>query len=590
MKKQLTLLLILVLTTVSNVVIAQNIPDYDHSHIYVQDFSNKLTDEEENNIQNKLNKFEKSTTNEICVVILDDLQGYEVSEFANLMFRKWGIGKDGVNNGIIILVSPENRKWRIEVGYGLEGYLTDGEAKMIGEDEFKPNFRKGSYYTGIDNVLDIFITKLNKVTPEFIEQKKQQEAKQAQANADAWMNVLYFIITLFIMFSIIGLVIYLIKRQKEKLRIAKENEEKIIIYKDGIISSFDTLNELKSKNFDSIDKSLYKVDEKIQEYNKTLLGYEKIRSVGYDPTISNIDYHFNQYTLLQQYINNLIKIAKEIIMYSSYRIDTFKKLDNCKRLVSDVKEHISHIEGVSTKIKTLYPDYSNKCDTIKSPITSLYTTMTDDIVKIEQLLNSNRIDVLNHGNIENKINNVSKIVDKFEAISNEITALENRLSRAKKVRESHKNSNGFDKLHLKVLGFVNQNHVSSTTKSLYNNLVNHISLFNKTYETARLLDMLEAYDNITVLSNSIESNCDSDIKAYHRKIREAEEERERIRRRKQREEEEAEDRRRRDSYTSSSSSSYYSSSSDWGSSSSSSDSSSSFGGGDSGGGGADGGW
>lgn len=89
------------------------------------------------------------TTAEIAVVTVPSLDGMTVEEYANKLFAAWGIGKKGKDNGVLILVAPTERKIRIEVGYGLEPVLPDGLAGDIIRNEMLPEFRSGSYTTGV---------------------------------------------------------------------------------------------------------------------------------------------------------------------------------------------------------------------------------------------------------------------------------------------------------------------------------------------------------------------------------------------------------------------------------------------------------
>ena len=89
------------------------------------------------------------TTAEIAVVTVPSLDGMSVEEYANKLFAAWGIGKKGKDNGVLILVAPTERKIRIEVGYGLEPVLPDGLVGDIIRNEVLPEFRTGSYTTGV---------------------------------------------------------------------------------------------------------------------------------------------------------------------------------------------------------------------------------------------------------------------------------------------------------------------------------------------------------------------------------------------------------------------------------------------------------
>lgn len=115
----------------------------------VVDEAGILSPQVEAEISAQLAAHEQSSTNQIVVVTLKSLQGYDIADYANQLFRHWGIGQKGRNNGVLLMVVPNERKLRIEVGYGLEGALTDAESHAIIERAIKPPFRQGNYEQGI---------------------------------------------------------------------------------------------------------------------------------------------------------------------------------------------------------------------------------------------------------------------------------------------------------------------------------------------------------------------------------------------------------------------------------------------------------
>ena len=93
----------------------------------------------------------KETGAQIVVAVVKDLGGYDIEGYANEMFREWGIGDKEKNNGVLLLVAPDERKLRIEVGYGLEGAIPDGKAGRIIRNEITPYFKNNQYDEGILN-------------------------------------------------------------------------------------------------------------------------------------------------------------------------------------------------------------------------------------------------------------------------------------------------------------------------------------------------------------------------------------------------------------------------------------------------------
>lgn len=136
----------------------QNIPDPMVPPRLVNDFTGLLTTDQQIALNNKLLQFNNETSTQIYVVTYNDLQGYPAAEFASLLGEKWGIGQKGKDNGIVLLVSPENREVTIQTGYGMEGAVTDALAKRIIETEIVPAFKEGRYYEGIDKATDVLIS------------------------------------------------------------------------------------------------------------------------------------------------------------------------------------------------------------------------------------------------------------------------------------------------------------------------------------------------------------------------------------------------------------------------------------------------
>ncbi|MEI6191420.1 MAG: TPM domain-containing protein [bacterium] len=119
---------------------------------FVNDYTGTLSAEQKSSLETKLASFEKTTTNEVFVVVINSLQGDSIENFANKLFNTWGIGKKEKNNGALFLVSLDDRKMRIEVGYGLEGVLTDAQTFQMIDKIAKPAFRSSDYFGGIDKV------------------------------------------------------------------------------------------------------------------------------------------------------------------------------------------------------------------------------------------------------------------------------------------------------------------------------------------------------------------------------------------------------------------------------------------------------
>ncbi|MCX6702561.1 MAG: TPM domain-containing protein [Candidatus Wolfebacteria bacterium] len=128
---------------------------------FVNDFAGIFNDSQKSGLETKLSDFQKSTGNEIAVAIVKNLGGDTVENYAVELFKEWGIGQKGKDNGVLLLVATEDRKIRIEVGYGLEGSLTDAQSSWIIKNDITPAFKNSDYYAGINSAIDQIITAVN---------------------------------------------------------------------------------------------------------------------------------------------------------------------------------------------------------------------------------------------------------------------------------------------------------------------------------------------------------------------------------------------------------------------------------------------
>jgi uncharacterized protein len=126
---------------------AQDFPDRGTASVV--DDANIIDPKTEAQLTQKLDDFEKRTQRQFVVVTIPDLQGHDIADYGYQLGRKWGLGDKERNDGVILIVAPNERKMRIEVGYGLEGVLPDGLAFDYIEG-MKPYFRDGDFSGGIN--------------------------------------------------------------------------------------------------------------------------------------------------------------------------------------------------------------------------------------------------------------------------------------------------------------------------------------------------------------------------------------------------------------------------------------------------------
>lgn len=138
-------------------VAGQDFPEKGNPTKLVNDFADLLTPAEENRLENKLVQFDDSSSTQIAIVTLETIGPYSIADYSFGLGEAWGIGQEGFDNGILILVASQDRKMFIATGYGIEAYVPDAIAKRIVEGTLKPNFRQEQYYKGLDEAANILI-------------------------------------------------------------------------------------------------------------------------------------------------------------------------------------------------------------------------------------------------------------------------------------------------------------------------------------------------------------------------------------------------------------------------------------------------
>jgi uncharacterized protein len=159
-KFTLLLGLLLVLLSLGTTLKAQ-LPSPPYPPRLVNDYTGTLSASQINTLERKLVAYNDSTSTQILVLLVDDLQGYSIEQYATEIGHSWGVGQKGKNNGAVILVKPKKGSERGQVnispGYGMEQYVTDATAKHIIEKEMIPAFKEDDYYQGIDDAVNVIM-------------------------------------------------------------------------------------------------------------------------------------------------------------------------------------------------------------------------------------------------------------------------------------------------------------------------------------------------------------------------------------------------------------------------------------------------
>lgn len=178
------------------------IPERPNPPRLVNDFAHVLSMDEYNHLESSLEQFARETSTQIVVVTVNDLEGYDPSDYAFQLGENWGVGQKGKDNGIVILLKPKeansNGQIFIATGYGLEGVLPDAVVnRTVVDNEMIPNFKQNNYYKGLVSGIKVImdITK-----GEYTAEQYQEYYAQKRGGG---IPALFFIILFFVVIPIL---------------------------------------------------------------------------------------------------------------------------------------------------------------------------------------------------------------------------------------------------------------------------------------------------------------------------------------------------------------------------------------------------
>lgn len=153
-------------------------------------------------IEAKLESLETKSGIQLVVATVNSLDGDEIEPYANALFREWKLGEKAKNNGVLMLIAPKEHKVRIEVGYGLEGTLTDALSKIIISNAMAPRFKAGDFGGGVERGVDDVITVL---TTDAAEWQKRPDLRldRRDSRTDSltpWLVLALFVIIVLLLF------------------------------------------------------------------------------------------------------------------------------------------------------------------------------------------------------------------------------------------------------------------------------------------------------------------------------------------------------------------------------------------------------
>jgi uncharacterized protein len=155
----------------------------------IVDRANIIPAETRSAIEQKLADLEARSGIQLVVATVSSLESQEIEPYANELFRSWKLGEKTKNNGVLLLVAPNERRVRIEVGYGLEGTLTDALSKVIISNAIAPRFKTGDFGGGISRGVDDIITVLTTDASEWQQRPSLRLDNQPTSDPATWLLI-----------------------------------------------------------------------------------------------------------------------------------------------------------------------------------------------------------------------------------------------------------------------------------------------------------------------------------------------------------------------------------------------------------------
>jgi uncharacterized protein len=154
----------------------------------IVDQANVIPQDTREALEPKLAELEQKSGIQLVVATVNSLEGQEIEPYANELFRFWKLGEKNKNNGVLLLVAPKERRVRIEVGYGLEGTLTDALSAVIIANAITPRFKTGDYGGGVTRGIDDIITVLTTDESEWSKRPSLRLDRPQQAHPTNWIG------------------------------------------------------------------------------------------------------------------------------------------------------------------------------------------------------------------------------------------------------------------------------------------------------------------------------------------------------------------------------------------------------------------
>ncbi len=339
----------------------------------VNDFSGILSSGQIQTLNAQLADFEKRTTIEFAVVTVSSLQGFSIEEFSLGLANAWGVGKKDKNNGVILLVAPNERKVRIEVGLGLEQQLSDNAASDIIQNTILPAFKSGNMGLGIINGVGAVIKTLapingastnSNVRLRVIDPNRAQREKEQNRLAIAVLIFFGVAVSGFVLSFILSSILSTKKENREKLQNYRKTFNDL---KTGFAKAKTMLEELESGNptwdISGLRKELYlidiiKIDSALDQIEVELMKFSPSSNIVY-PRFELLDDNEEKIQKMIEIINwlysspSVMKTTSENLKHPDVQPKTKEKFSSVESQFKKVTSGESSAKSIHKDLKAI---------------------------------------------------------------------------------------------------------------------------------------------------------------------------------------------------------------------------------------------
>lgn len=382
---------------------------------WTTDMGNFYPDELEPNINNWISDYEKKTSIEIAVITVKSLDDMPIEYYGDEIFERIGIGKKGADNGILIIFSMDDRKSRIQTGYGMEQFLTDLQCSRILNNVIKPNFKEGKYYEGTMAALEAIRSELgdeayaNKV--QWLKDKKAKEQRDWDNKVNEFWDTILSALIVSLLLSPFAYLIYRRHRNKkinagidaaikeiEELR--KQIPSSVDIKSDRLISALNAAKDISNK---IPDVTVLGKDVKKEGYLENLKKYQELL----DSSIS--DYQSKR--------SNIQKYVTDIKSWESQSLKGLQILGEALIAYEAIKQYGYSADKPADKqeVQKLSMLGSQAFDSLKTNVDSAINDYDLYISKLERVLSSGKSAISTLGSIKTAESELSRADSKIKS-------------------------------------------------------------------------------------------------------------------------------------------------------------------------------